>query len=59
MNAPAESVLVLGSAGFIGSALCSHLARLGHPVLAFGRSEIAICFAMRWANAGASFMRRR
>lgn len=39
MNAPAESVLVLGSAGFIGSALCSHLARLGHPVLALGRSE--------------------
>lgn len=39
MNAPAESVLVLGSAGFIGSALCSHLAGLGHHVLAFGRSE--------------------
>lgn len=39
MNASVESVLVLGSAGFIGSALCSHLARLGHQVFAFGRSE--------------------
>ena len=39
MNVPAESVLVLGSAGFIGSALCSHLAKLGHHVHAFGRSE--------------------
>ena len=39
MNTPAESVLVLGSAGFIGSALCSHLAKLGHHVHAFGRSE--------------------
>ena len=39
MNAAAESVLVLGSAGFIGSALCSHLAGLGHDVYAFGRSE--------------------
>ncbi len=39
MSAPAESVLVLGSAGFIGSALCSHLAGLGHHVHAFGRSE--------------------
>ncbi|MBL0163557.1 MAG: NAD-dependent epimerase/dehydratase family protein [Xanthomonadales bacterium] len=39
MIAPAESVLVLGSAGFIGSALCSHLAKLGHHVFGFGRSE--------------------
>lgn len=35
-----ESTLVLGSAGFIGSAVCSHLAQLGHTVLALGRSEI-------------------
>ena len=39
MNAPTESILVLGSAGFIGSALCAHLARLGHDVHALGRSE--------------------
>lgn len=35
-----ESILVLGSAGFIGSAVCSHLVQLGHHVLALGRSEI-------------------
>lgn len=39
MQAPSGSTLVLGSAGFIGSALCSHLARLGHQVIALGRSE--------------------
>ncbi len=35
-----ESILVLGSAGFVGSAVCSHLVKLGHKVLALGRSEI-------------------
>ena len=39
MHAAVESVLVLGSAGFIGSAVCAHLARLGHQVHALGRSE--------------------
>ncbi len=39
MKPASGSILVLGSAGFIGSALCSQLARLGHDVLAFGRSE--------------------
>ncbi|HET9033361.1 MAG TPA: NAD-dependent epimerase/dehydratase family protein [Dokdonella sp.] len=39
MQPPSGSTLVLGSAGFIGSALCAHLARLGHHVIAFGRSE--------------------
>ena len=39
MHTP-DSVLVLGSAGFIGSAVCSQLAQLGHKVLAFGRSEV-------------------
>ena len=39
MHAAAESVLVLGSAGFIGSALCTHLARQGHHVHALGRSQ--------------------
>ncbi|HOX72954.1 MAG TPA: NAD-dependent epimerase/dehydratase family protein [Dokdonella sp.] len=35
----AGSVLVLGSAGFIGSPLCRQLARLGYAVHALGRSE--------------------
>lgn len=39
MKADDEPVLVLGSAGFIGSALCARLAGLGRPVLALGRSE--------------------
>lgn len=39
MIAPAESVLVLGSAGFIGSALCSHLTKLGHQVLALAAAD--------------------
>lgn len=34
-----EPVLVLGSAGFIGSALCSQLASQDRPVFALGRSE--------------------
>jgi UDP-glucose 4-epimerase len=39
MENTSESVLVLGSAGFIGSAICTHLSRIGHPVIALGRSE--------------------
>ena len=39
MKPDSGSILVLGSAGFIGSALCAHLTTLGHRVLAFGRSE--------------------
>lgn len=35
-----ESILVLGANGFIGSAVCSHLARLGHKVVALGRAKI-------------------
>ncbi|MGB0133280.1 NAD-dependent epimerase/dehydratase family protein [Dokdonella sp.] len=39
MRETKEPVLVLGSAGFIGSALCSKLASQGRPVCALGRSE--------------------
>lgn len=39
LNNTNDSILVLGSAGFIGSALCSQLARIGNTVLALGRSE--------------------
>lgn len=35
----ARTVLVLGSAGFIGAPLCLHLAQLGYAVHALGRSE--------------------
>lgn len=39
MKETEERVLVLGSAGFIGSALCARLAGMDRPVLALGRSE--------------------
>lgn len=39
MSETQEPVLVLGSAGFIGTALCTRLAYLGRPVIALGRSE--------------------
>jgi UDP-glucose 4-epimerase len=39
MENSAEPILVLGSTGFIGSAICAHLSRIGHPVIALGRSE--------------------
>jgi UDP-glucose 4-epimerase len=39
MKKTTESVLVLGSAGFIGSAICAHLSGIGNPVIALGRSE--------------------
>jgi UDP-glucose 4-epimerase len=39
MENTAEPILVLGSAGFIGSAICAQLSRMGHPVIALGRSE--------------------
>ena len=34
-----KSVLVLGSAGFVGNRLCMRLAELGNKVTALGRSE--------------------
>lgn len=39
MSHPAEAILVLGSAGFVGSAICARLQALGLKVFALGRSE--------------------
>lgn len=35
-------ILVLGANGFAGTAIASHLASIGRPVLAYGRSPLAI-----------------
>lgn len=36
-----QGILVLGANGFAGAAITSHLASMGHPVLAYGRSPLA------------------
>lgn len=40
MSHTLEAVLVLGSAGFVGSAICTRLNSIGHKVFALGRSEM-------------------